>query len=115
MPKTSYWPDERFHLPGLSHWNLEVRTTIALHLIETYGAVAGKQSQTNDGADRNYLILQTPEELVERCFAIADLFVDTAERRGEVRPALDWEVIAEQSSRYEKKKNDWYSSLRRDE
>lgn len=64
------------------------KAEIALELIRTYGAIAGKRGQVT-GPDNPGIDLQTPEELVERCFKIADLFFDMAERRGEIVPTPD--------------------------
>lgn len=66
----------------------EIRSEIALRMLEKWGAVAGK----NGGADstgRAFLDLQPPEEFVARCFKIADLFVDTAIERGELRSRVE--------------------------
>jgi len=61
----------------------ELRADIAMRLIERFGSVAGK-TDGEDTAGRARLTLQEPEELVKRCYAIADLFVAEAERRGDI-------------------------------
>ena len=78
--KKQYWPNE---LETVAPFGavFELRAAMAWELVVRYGSVAGKL----DGEDthgRARLGLQTPEELVERCFKIADLYVDTAEARG---------------------------------
>lgn len=64
--------------------DLEFRGAIAYDLIRAYGSIAGKAGE-EDRSGRAKLDLQTPEELVDRCFKIADLLVNRLEQRGEVR------------------------------
>ena len=62
----------------------EIRAEVALRLISTYGAVAGKRSEKK-GDTLELYELQTPKELVARCFSIADLFIDECEKRGLIK------------------------------
>lgn len=79
-----YWTETGRFGGVRSTWNLELRSNIALGLIEKFGSVAAKiQGESSDG--RWKLALQEPQELVDRCFAIADAFVVKAEERGGVR------------------------------
>lgn len=66
---------------------LELRAELALHLLRHFGAVAA-ETVGEDSSGRGQLTLQAPHELVERCFAIADAFVDQCEERGEIKADL---------------------------
>lgn len=63
---------------------LELRSGVALRLLEHFGIVAGKRDK-EDTVGRAAYDLQSPAEAVARCFALADAFVDTAESRGDVQ------------------------------
>lgn len=83
-----YWPnelqmalDKRAATFGMTY---ELRANIALRLIEHYGAVAGRRGEDTDQG-RATMELQTPEELVERCWKIADLFIEEAEKRNAIK------------------------------
>jgi hypothetical protein len=81
MPK-EYWRTVGFN--GASA-DLEFRASLALKLVEHFGLVAAKRPEgALDTTDPGVTLLQ-PEALVARCFAIADVFVDTAESRGAIR------------------------------
>ena len=67
--------------------NLEWRAAIALDLIRAWGTVAAKRGEVDDQTGRATTELQTPSELVERCFNIADYFVEWCEKRGDLKPA----------------------------
>lgn len=83
--KQQYWPsDEPYKHTGCC--TLETRASIALSLICQWGTVAGINMDREDKSGRAVMDLQPPEVLVERCFRIADLFVDQAEQRGEIKP-----------------------------
>jgi hypothetical protein len=62
---------------------LNVRAEMAWDLVRTYGSVAGKPGPDNDSG-RPTIALQSPTELVERCFEIADLFLDRADANGDI-------------------------------
>lgn len=71
---------------------LEARAEIALKLLDHFGVVAGT-NEGEDSAGRSKLILQTPEEVVKRCFNIAELFIAEAETRNAIRLALSFKEI----------------------
>lgn len=58
----------------------EYEAQAAFQLIERFGSVAAVPDG-EDSSGRQRLRLQTPEELVERCFTIARLFMAEARRR----------------------------------
>lgn len=87
VDRKQYWDQDA--LDG--RIKLEFRASIALGLIESFGSVAGKLSDGEDSTGRKNLTLQDPQELVTRCFAIADAFVDAAEQRGELVEPLSFE------------------------
>ena len=60
------------------------RASIAYQLIQQYALIAGK-SDGEDSANRQKYDLQHPEEIVNRAFQIADLFVAKALERGELK------------------------------
>ena len=84
--------DPKLYLPivteeYLGHYKIErqaapigLRAEMAWQLIGHFGAVAGKES-TEKGEK---IILQTPQELVARCFEIVDWFLAQAEQLGEL-------------------------------
>ena len=81
MPK-EYWRTVGFNGPIA---DLEFRASLALKLVEHFGLVAAKRPEgALDTTDPGVTLLQ-PEALVARCFAIADVFVDTAETRSAIR------------------------------
>jgi hypothetical protein len=79
-----------------------------LILIEHFGAVAAIQDG-EDKTGRAQLRLQTPEELIERCFKLADLYMQEAERRNGVKSGEDVATAAEavreqrEQERYQKR------------
>ncbi len=80
--KTGYWPlpctgQDRGHI-------LELRAMLAWELIHHFGSVAATDGGEDSG-QRAKLVLQTPEQVVGRCFEIADLFVIEVEARGDIR------------------------------
>lgn len=89
MDKHKFWVDETGAMTNFPA-TLEFRSTLAFDLIRSYGAIAGKRGQIDDPSGHWTLELQTPQELVERCFQIADLFTDTAIERGELRAATSY-------------------------
>lgn len=109
--KTMYWPEENLALS--SGFELEVRARIALQMIEHFAVVAGKAGD-EDSSGRSVLQLQTPEEVVALGFAVADLFVDEAEKRGLLRgPQTTFEECAARAGRLEKMRQDsTYERLR---
>ena len=74
------------HRSFTNGFKMEWRSQIALELIRAFGAIAGKRG-SDDSSGKSTLDLQTPEELVERCFKIADLYMATVEQRGDIQPA----------------------------
>lgn len=86
--------------------NLELRASIALDLIEHFGSVAGKRGEHDDNTGRATIELQTPSELVDRCFCIADIFVDTASKRGEIRDPISDVELAHQGGEFEHAKSE---------
>jgi hypothetical protein len=100
MDRMEFWPEEKLSEDG--HRNgyvLELQARIALRLVEGFGAIAAKV-QGEDSAGRSILTLQSPQELVDRCFEIADLCVRECLVRGLVRkPTLTPEELAEAAGR----------------
>ncbi len=91
MSSEKYWPEETgsidFVLKGVV---FSLRATFAYELIKHFGSIAGKLGP-EDKSGRASIILQEPKELVDRCFQIADLFVEKAEKLGEIkRPDFDY-------------------------
>jgi hypothetical protein len=81
--KKQYWPDELTHIANFGAF-FEMRTELAWQLIRQYGLVSG----TPDGEDsggRSKHTNMTVRETVDRCFDLADEFVDAAEDRGGIR------------------------------
>lgn len=62
-----------------------VECTIAERLITHFGAIAC-ESDGEDTSGRQKLRLMTPNELVARCFDIADVFCTAARQRGWLIP-----------------------------
>lgn len=80
--KTQYWP-----LPVTGQdrgYTLEIRSHMAWALINHFGSVAAIDDG-EDSSNRAKIKLQSPVQLVARCFDIADAFVEAAESRGELR------------------------------
>lgn len=78
-----YWPISTSL--GQSGYQLEARAEIALNLIERWGLVAGRL-EGEDSEGRAAYDNMPPGLVVERAFALADCFMDAAERRGDVLP-----------------------------
>lgn len=77
-----YWPLEV--LGQDKGFLMELRTQLAWDLIHRFGSIAGEDGG-EDAAGRSKLRLQTPQELVSRCFNIVDTFMAVAEGRDEIR------------------------------
>lgn len=110
MDKKQYWPNELMcSFPG--GMVLECRAEIALHLIQHFGSIAGK-IEGEDSSGRAKLLLQEPQELVDRCFLIAELFVQQAEEKGLLKtPSITDEDKAIHSGKIERiKMNESYKS-----
>ncbi len=73
-------------------FTLGARGAIALRLLEHFAVVAGK-SDREDSQGRSILDLQTPLEVVDRTFQIADLFVTRAEKDGEIEKINSKETV----------------------
>ena len=80
---TKYWDD---NMELHRNAQLDLESVLALKLIEHWGLIAGKPSGKEDSAGRAILALQTPEELVERAFITAGLFIAEAEKRDGIKP-----------------------------
>lgn len=78
-----YWRPAGYNVQSA---DMEFRADMAWRLLEHHGAIAGKRPGGILGDGDPGVELQTPEELVARCFRIADLFVEEAQRRGLIRP-----------------------------
>lgn len=75
---SAYWVDRRIITNGVV---CQEPAKMAGALIERWGVVAAIVDG-EDSAGRSKLRLQTPEELVQRAFAVAELFYSEAEARG---------------------------------
>lgn len=80
-----YWPQAVQHGAMAHGYVLNGRAELAFRLIGTYGAIAGQRGD-EDSSGKSALELQTPQELVARCFEIARLFFEEVEVRGWVKP-----------------------------
>lgn len=80
----SYWTTSLSEQYLTGEHELEVRAGIALALIERWGPVAATLDG-EDSAGRAKMRLQTPEELVRRCFDVAEVFVEHAELNGYIK------------------------------
>lgn len=83
----------------------EMRSELAWGLVHHFGAIAGK-IEGEDKAGRAKADLQTPVELVDRCFAIADSFVERMEQREGFRPEMESEEQMKKIGKLERIKND---------
>ncbi len=92
---------------------------LAWQVIERFAVIAA-QPGGEDSAGRARMDLQSPQEVVNRAFAIADAFVTAAEQRGEIRRPLALEdrleqhaalLAAQEAVRYGTK--DWSEALER--
>lgn len=80
----NYWP-QTMHNGAISHgYMLTGRAELAFKLIATYGAIAAERGETT-ASGHPTLELQSPQELVERCFEIAELFFKEVESRGWIK------------------------------
>lgn len=95
MYEKMYWIDERLSDEIKNGAAFEARARVALHLVETYGAIAGKRGEGEDVSGRPIFELQSPAELVERCFSISELFFDECEKRGLIRSPMTPEARIE--------------------
>lgn len=85
-----YWPGEILEPEKyIKHgFVFSLRAQIAYELIKHYGSVAATKDK-EDSSGRSSLKLQTPQQLVNRCFKIADLFIKKAEEEEDVkRPSI---------------------------
>ncbi len=80
--RRQYWPLETGQQDR--GYRLELRSNLAWDLIHHFGSVAADIGG-EDTAGRAKLRLQTSDELVARCFAIADAFVTQSEARSEIQ------------------------------
>jgi len=86
--RKQYWPVAPIFSDGKGSLILEARAGLALMFIERFGVI-GTKTEGEDTAGRAKLELQSPTELVERCFQMADAFIERAEQRGEIRSASE--------------------------
>lgn len=95
---------EYWKVPGFQGhaFDLEARSLIALDLVNHFGSIAAKING-EDSSGRSKLELQDPTELVQRCFAIADEFVNECERRNSIRSYTMDEVLDMEDEVNEKK------------
>lgn len=91
MAEQKYWPHSG--MTAGAGGKFELRSSMAAILIEKWGMVAGKPGG-EDSSGRRTLDILSPEEVVERAYAVADLLVDTAEKRGELVLETDEDVSA---------------------
>jgi hypothetical protein len=84
MPK--YWRTSDVHCHN--GVDMEFRSDLAWELLRHFGLVAGHTGR-EDSTGRAVLDIMPASEAVARAFAIADLFVETAESRGDIRPYTD--------------------------
>ncbi len=99
--RKEYWPNSVES--GLrSGVVLEFRAELAFRLIERFGLVAGTRSEKEDSSGRSQLMLQTPEECVDRSFELANLFMIRAEKDGLIRLPLTEEAMAKRAGQLRK-------------
>src|SRR3990167_9329520 len=98
--RVEFWTSDCLNDGGIQNgYLLELRARLAFTLIERYGSVAG-QPRGEDSAGRSILDLQTPQELVTRCFEIADLCVQECLSRGLIRkPTKTVDEMAKETAR----------------
>lgn len=89
--KTQYWPTID-HIPKMIA-TFELRSWVAWNLLSHFALVAAKVSG-EDSAGRAKIAEMTAEETVAKCFDLADAFVNTAEKRGEVKAFSDQDMGA---------------------
>jgi hypothetical protein len=85
-----YWPKDIKKEYGTfsSYAEITFEGNLALHLIEHFGSIAGKRATVNGGYEKSTdpgIELQTPQELVDRCFEIARLFIERLESWGMIK------------------------------
>lgn len=81
---------------------LEFKANLALDFLEKgFAVVAGKFTDLEDSVGRSRLLMQEPQELVDRAFAIADAFVTTAESRGLIRNMTPEQLVDEELTKYD--------------
>lgn len=91
MSAKKRWPLS--HVNTVGGYLLDLRSGLAWEIIRTYGLVAG-HSNRQDSTGRAVLDLLPVKDVVERAFALADLFVDTAEARGEIKDLTEADAEA---------------------
>ena len=87
-----FWP------PSLSQsetgCHLEFRANLAWGLLERFALVAANNPTREDSSGRAVHELLPAQEAVDRCFELADAFVDKAVQRKEIRQYTDAEQEA---------------------
>ena len=82
MRRKQFWPPEE--AVSTSGMRLEIRAQLAWNLLERYALIAGTRGP-EDSQGRAATDLLAADVVVDRCFRIADLFVDRALERKELR------------------------------
>ena len=68
--------------------SLEARSSLALKFMEHFGVISARVAG-EDTAGRSKIELMPVDELIDRCFAMADGFIDRAEQRNELRACAE--------------------------
>lgn len=83
----NYFTDEKSYFLRDRGWNLCLAGSIAIALIEKWGAIAGKTG-AEDSQGRAYVELSPVEDVVERAFTMAEQSVVALETRGWVKEVI---------------------------
>lgn len=78
---------------------------LAISLIEKWGMVAG-QPEGEDSAGRSITRLQTPEELIDRAFTVAELAFARLREKGLIHQLPTIKEINDANIEHKKKKDD---------
>ena len=84
----SKWKDQENTIQTWETEHLEIEGSLGAALIERWGMVCG-EADGEDGALRQKFRLQTPEELVDRAFDVAKLFMERARLEGLIHTTPD--------------------------
>lgn len=94
MTHNRYQGHENSQLENAWGVKMELRAKMAWELISRHTFVTVRQKNVEEGKDGNALILEAPEDVVARAFKMADVFVKTAEERGELKEGMTIEEEA---------------------
>jgi hypothetical protein len=97
--KKQYWSHQVE--PDASAAQLDFTASLAFELVKTFGSVAAVP-QGEDSSGRTKYELQTPEELVSRCFKIANEFVSHCEKEGHIRELMPIEERVKTAANFRK-------------